>query len=88
MQRVTLLSPTLHYERQVVSRDQLKWLPGRLSLDITVSETDVDAIGAESENRLRESNYSPYQLQLITLQTNTQNNLHFLMLCQLFMQFG
>ena len=31
--RVTLLSPTLEYVRQVVSRDQLKWLPGRLSLD-------------------------------------------------------
>jgi len=31
--RVTLLSPTLGYIRQVVSRDQLKWLPGRLYLD-------------------------------------------------------
>ena len=50
-----------------MSRDQPKWLPGRLSLDITVSETDVDAIGAESENRLRESNYSPYQLQLLSV---------------------
>jgi len=25
--RVTMLSPTLNYVRQVVSRDQLKWLP-------------------------------------------------------------
>jgi len=32
--RVTLLSPTLEYVGQVVSRDQLKWgLPGRLYLD-------------------------------------------------------
>jgi len=30
--RVTLLSPTLEYVRQVVSRDQLKWLPRRLYL--------------------------------------------------------
>jgi len=32
--RVTLLSPTLDYIRQVVSRDDLKWEPVRLSLDI------------------------------------------------------
>jgi len=32
--RVTLLSPTLNYIRQVVSRDQLKGLPGRLCLDV------------------------------------------------------
>jgi len=31
--RVTLLSPTLEYVRQVVSRDQLKWWPYRLCLD-------------------------------------------------------
>jgi len=31
--RVTLLSPTLEYVRQVVSRDQLKWWPHRLYLD-------------------------------------------------------
>jgi len=31
--RVTLLSPTLDYIRQVVSRDQLKWRPRRLYLD-------------------------------------------------------
>jgi len=31
--RVTLLSPTLEYVRQVVSRDQLKWRPCRLCLD-------------------------------------------------------
>jgi len=31
--RVTLLSPTLHYVRQVVSRDQLKWRPWRVYLD-------------------------------------------------------
>jgi len=31
--RVTLLSPTLHYVRQVVSSDQLKWLPRRVYLD-------------------------------------------------------
>jgi len=32
--RVTLLSPTLDYIRQVVSRDQVKWRPGRLCLDV------------------------------------------------------
>ena len=31
--RVTLLSPTLDYIRQVVSRDQVKWWPVRLCLD-------------------------------------------------------
>jgi len=31
--RVTLLSPTLGYIRQVVSRDQLKWDPTTLYLD-------------------------------------------------------
>ena len=31
--RVKLLSPTLDYVRQVVSRDQLKWWPYRLCLD-------------------------------------------------------
>jgi len=31
--RVTLLSPTLKYVREVVSRDQLKWRPRRLCLD-------------------------------------------------------
>ena len=33
-QRVTLLSPTLNYVRQVVSRDNLNWYPIRLALDI------------------------------------------------------
>jgi len=33
-QRVTLLSPTLNYIRQVVSRDKLKWKPGHLHLDV------------------------------------------------------
>jgi len=32
--RVTLLSPTLHYVRQVVSSDKLKGLPGALYLDV------------------------------------------------------
>jgi len=32
--RVTLLSPTLHYVRQVVSSDQLKWKPARVYLDV------------------------------------------------------
>jgi len=32
--RVTLFSPTLHYVRQVVSRDQLKWKPTRVYLDV------------------------------------------------------
>ena len=33
-QRVTLLSPTLNYIRQVVSRDKIKWYPRRLHLDV------------------------------------------------------
>jgi len=33
-QRVRLLSPTLDHVRDVVSRDQLKWLPCRLCLDV------------------------------------------------------
>ena len=32
--RVTLLSPTLEYVRQVISADQLKWSPVRLCLDM------------------------------------------------------
>jgi len=32
--RVTLLSPTLNYIRQVVSSDKLKWYPYRLHLDV------------------------------------------------------
>jgi len=32
--RVTLLSPTLNYIGQVVSRDQVKWGPERLCLDV------------------------------------------------------
>jgi len=32
--RVTLLSPTLNYVRQVVSRNQVKWRPHRLYLDV------------------------------------------------------
>ena len=32
--RVTLLSPTLDYKRQVVSCDQLKWQPDRLCYDV------------------------------------------------------
>ena len=31
--QVTLLSPTLHYVRQVLSRDQLKWRPLCVYLD-------------------------------------------------------
>jgi len=31
--RVTLLSPTLEFIRQVVTADHVKWLPGRLCLD-------------------------------------------------------
>ena len=43
---VTLLSPTLEYVRQVVSRDQLKWWPHRLCLDteqrvLYVAENEV-----------------------------------------------
>ena len=46
--RVTLLSPTLEYVRQVVSRDQLKWGPFRLYLHqqqrlLYVAENEVKA---------------------------------------------
>jgi len=45
--RVTLLSPTLQYVRQVVSPTQLRWWPYRLSLDarrrrLYVTENDFD----------------------------------------------
>ena len=44
--RVTLLSPTLEYVRQVVSRDQLKWLPCRLGLQRgRLYVTDMSASG-------------------------------------------
>jgi len=32
--RVTLLSPTLEYKRQVVTYDQFRWRPIRLCLDV------------------------------------------------------
>jgi len=32
--RVSLLSPTLDYIREVISCDQVKWQPGRLCLDV------------------------------------------------------
>ena len=48
--RVTLLSPTLEYVRQVVSRDQLKWWPRRLYLDqqqrlLYVAENEIFGTG-------------------------------------------
>jgi len=50
--RVTLLSPTLEYVRQVVSRDQLKWWPGRLCLD---TERGVLYV---AENELKDGKYT------------------------------
>jgi len=54
--RVTLLSPTLEYVRQVVSRDQLKWLPHGLYLHqqqrlLYVAENEVKA-GKETVGRV------------------------------------
>ena len=49
--RVTLLSPTVHYVRQVVLSDKLKWRPSRLYLDIqnrllyVTDNDDKDTIG-------------------------------------------
>jgi len=48
--RVTLLSPTLSYLRQVVSRDKFKWEPDRLRLDVHrrrlyVAENEWDGSG-------------------------------------------
>jgi len=47
--RVTLLSPTLHYVRQVVSSDKLKWRPRRLYLDVQRRRLYV------AENKFKES---------------------------------
>ena len=45
--RVTLLSPTLSYIRQVVSSDKLKWLPDRLYLDVQRRRLYVNDIEVE-----------------------------------------
>jgi len=49
--RVTLLSPTLGYIRQVVSRDQLKWLPVRMYLDTQRRRLYVADIERNDEQR-------------------------------------
>jgi len=51
--RVTLLSPTLEYVRQVVSRDQLKGKPQYLYLDTRQRLLYVAVKGEEGEWRLR-----------------------------------
>jgi len=50
--RVTLLSPTLHYVRQVMSRDQLKWWPRRVYLDTQKRFLYV------GENELKDGEYT------------------------------
>jgi len=40
--RVSLLSPTLSFVREIVSRDQLKWEPRRLFLDVDSRRLYVD----------------------------------------------
>jgi len=47
--QVTLLSPTLQYVRQVVSRDQLKWQPNRLYLDTQRRLLYITDSGLESD---------------------------------------
>jgi len=50
--RVTLLSPTLDYERQVVSSDQFKWRPRRLCLDVQRRRLYV------TDNEFRDGKYT------------------------------
>jgi len=50
--RVTLLSPTLNYIRQVVSRDQVKWRPGVLYLDVRRRRLYVGDNEWSNENNL------------------------------------
>ena len=50
--RVTMLSPTLEYVRQVVGPDQLKWSPYRMSLDVQRRRLYV------TENRYENKNYT------------------------------
>jgi len=55
--RVTLLSPTLQYVRQVVSPDQLKWEPDRLCLDtqrrlLYITDNDLDFKSCKSLGRV------------------------------------
>ena len=50
--RVTLLSPTLDYMRQVVPRDKLKWCPRRLHLDTQRRRLYV------VENELKQDKYT------------------------------
>ena len=47
--RVTLLSPTLNYIRQVVTRDQLKWLPCGLCVDVQRGRLYVADIGWDED---------------------------------------
>jgi len=54
-ERVTLLSPTLDYMRQVVSPDDLKWYPDRLCLDIhrrRLYVTDSEWLSATTKGRV------------------------------------
>ena len=50
--RVTVLSPTLEYVRQVVSRDQLNWWPMRLCLDIQSRQLYISdtALGSDESS--------------------------------------
>jgi len=59
--RVTLLSPTLDYKRQVVSRDQLKWLPFRLCLDVQRRRLYV------TENEFKDDEFTAGRVVMFTV---------------------
>jgi len=59
--RVTLLSPTLDYKRRIVSRDQLKWRPRRLCLDVQRRRLYV------AENELKDGKYTAGRVVVFTV---------------------
>jgi len=59
--RVTLLSPTLDYIRQVVSRDQLKWNPMGLCLDVQRRRLYV------TENEFKDDDYTTGRVVVFTV---------------------
>jgi len=58
--RVTLLSPTLDYKRQVVSRDQVEWRPSRLSLCYDVQRPCLYVVA----NEVKEDDVDEYTVGL------------------------
>jgi len=59
--RVTLLSPTLDYKRQVVSSDQFKWRPRRLCLDVQRRRLYV------AENEFKDGEYTTGRVVVFTV---------------------